>query len=58
MTREQVEALLAKLLRWDLIGDHEDDHSMVPCELDGEFVRFDEVREMLEEMIDAPQTAV
>lgn len=57
MTREQVEAILAKLTRWDLTGDYEGDHSMVPCELDGEFVRFDDVREALEGMIDAPQTA-
>jgi hypothetical protein len=53
MTREQVEAILAKLTRWELTGDGEGDHGMVPVENGeaGEFVTFDDVREALEALI-------
>jgi hypothetical protein len=59
MTREQVEALLAKLQRHEQKGDYSGSYWVVPCEdgEPGEYVRLDDVREMLESLIDAPQTA-
>lgn len=59
MTREQVEAMLGKLRRWEQYGDFEGSYSMGPCENGepGDFVLFDDVREMLEGMIDAPHEA-
>jgi hypothetical protein len=60
MTREQVEALLATLKRYEERGDYSGSNWLVPCEdgEPGEFVRFDDVREMLEGMIDAQPESV
>lgn len=60
MTREQVETLLAKLERWDQYADFEGSFSMGPCENGepGEYVLFDDVREMLEGMIDAREAVL
>jgi hypothetical protein len=59
MTREQVEALLAKVQRFEEKGDYSGSKWITPCEdgEPGEFMRFDDVREILEGMIDAPHEA-
>lgn len=57
VTREQVEALLSKLQRHEQQSDYSGGQWVVPCEDGeaGEYVRFDDVREMLEGMIDATE---
>jgi hypothetical protein len=57
VTKDDIEAALAKLTRLDIEGDFEGGYGLAPCECGepGEYVRFDDVREMLEGLIDAPQ---
>ncbi|MEX3914920.1 hypothetical protein AB4Y43_01550 [Paraburkholderia sp. BR10872] len=54
MTRDQVEAILAKLQRWDVTPDFDGGYGVAPCEQgqSGDFVHVDDLREVLEGMIE------
>lgn len=62
MTREQAEAVLAKLTRYDDVYSFGESFMLVAGDCanpdgKGEYVRFDDVRKLLERMIDAQHKA-